>query len=181
MVTGDTVTEFVFLAAEVLCVVEGMSLADLCRHLWRHRLGGCNEPSWSLGRFGTESVGYTNRYRLTTWRYPGVHSFQCRKTIVKVGLKTPEGVRRPSSAWLTGIIVILHMLLDMDVTSHGLLATRSPLICCCGLRRASLYCGEHRSCSRAVRIVFGASPAAWNGKLSVFAFSAVVNAQWQCM
>ena len=60
------------------------------------------------------------------------------------------------------------MLLDMDVTSHGMLATRSPLICCCGLRCAILYCGEHRSCSRAVRIVVWASPAAWNGKVVCF-------------
>ena len=84
---------------------------------------------------------------------------------MKVGLKTPEGVRRPPSAWLTGIIVTLLMLLDMDVKSLGLLATRSPLICCCGLRRASLYCGEHRSCSRAV---VWASPVAWNGKVVCF-------------
>ena len=39
MVTADTVTELVFLAAEVLCVVEDMSLADLCTRLRRHRLG----------------------------------------------------------------------------------------------------------------------------------------------
>ena len=113
-------------------------------------------------------MGYTNRYLLTTQRYPGVHSFQSRKTIVKVGLKTPEGVRRPSSAWLTGIIVTLLMLLDMDVKSLGLLPTRSPLICCCGLRRAILYCGEHRSCSGAMRTVVWTSPAAWNGKVVCF-------------
>ena len=57
MVTADTVTEFVFLAAEVLCVVEDMFLADLCRPFWRHKLGGCNEPSWSLGRFEIWTVG----------------------------------------------------------------------------------------------------------------------------
>ena len=35
-------------------------------------------------------------------------------------------------------------------------------------RHASLYCGEHRSCSRAVRIVVWASLAAWNGKVVYF-------------
>ena len=45
MVTADTVTEFVFLAAEVLCAVEDMSLADLCTRFRRHRLGVCNETS----------------------------------------------------------------------------------------------------------------------------------------
>ena len=45
MVTADTVTEFVFLAAEVLCVVEDMCLADLCTRFRRHRLGVCNGTS----------------------------------------------------------------------------------------------------------------------------------------
>ena len=107
-------------------------------------------------------MGYTNGYRSTTKRY------QRRKTIVKVGLKTPEGVRRPSSAWLTGIIVILLMLLDMDVKSLGLLATRSPLLCCCGRGVRVCTVESIALAPRAVRIVVWASPAAWKGKVVYF-------------
>ena len=123
----------------------------------------------------TWSVGYTNRYRSTTKRYPGVHSFQSRKTIVKVGLMTPEGVRRPSSAWLTGIIVtLLHgcevTFVACDAFSANMLLRAEA--CELVLWRASLF--PPALCEP----LFGRLLRRGTERLSVFAFNAVVNAEW---
>ena len=73
------------------------------------------------------------------------------------------------------------MLLDMDVKSHGLLATRSPLLCCCG-RGVRVCTVESIALAPALcESLFGRLLRLETEKLSIFAFNPVVNAQWQCM